>query len=328
MSPENRKWDLETDLLVIGAGAAGMTAALVGALEGLKTILCEKSDMVGGTTATSAGTVWIPGSRQSKAPACLTPSRPQKPILRRYSARTPMTRGSPPISPPGPPCSIISRREPAWFRAAAGSSRLSRAAGRRDRRPGARRDAIRRPQARRGFCTGAPAAPRVHGARRHDGRQDRYSVAAAPVPLLGNFANAAACWRGRRWTGSITARHAPDHGQRAGRAAARQPEAKRGRDSLPDPAQRADRGRRRDHRRASSRQTMATSPFARERAWCWRPAASAGAANCATGCFRKGRSVIRCRPTATPATAFSPPNARAARSRRTAGARRCGCRVR
>jgi succinate dehydrogenase/fumarate reductase flavoprotein subunit len=69
MSPQssNRRWDLETDLLVIGAGAAGMTAALVGALEGLKTILCEKSDMVGGTTATSAGTVWIPGSRQSGA---------------------------------------------------------------------------------------------------------------------------------------------------------------------------------------------------------------------------------------------------------------------
>jgi succinate dehydrogenase/fumarate reductase flavoprotein subunit len=64
---DGRRWDLETDLLVIGAGAAGMTAALVGALEGLKTVLCEKSDMVGGTTATSAGTVWIPGSRQSQA---------------------------------------------------------------------------------------------------------------------------------------------------------------------------------------------------------------------------------------------------------------------
>src|SRR6188472_3622118 len=44
-----------------------MTAALVGRLEGLQTLLCEKSDMVGGTTATSAGTVWIPGSRQSAA---------------------------------------------------------------------------------------------------------------------------------------------------------------------------------------------------------------------------------------------------------------------
>jgi succinate dehydrogenase/fumarate reductase flavoprotein subunit len=64
---DDRHWDSETDLLVIGAGAAGMTAALVAALEGLRVVLCEKSDMVGGTTATSAGSVWIPGSRQSEA---------------------------------------------------------------------------------------------------------------------------------------------------------------------------------------------------------------------------------------------------------------------
>jgi succinate dehydrogenase/fumarate reductase flavoprotein subunit len=47
-------------VLVAGAGAGGMTAALVAALEGLEVLLCEKSKEVGGTTATSAGTVWIP----------------------------------------------------------------------------------------------------------------------------------------------------------------------------------------------------------------------------------------------------------------------------
>ncbi|MCR0983866.1 FAD-dependent oxidoreductase [Roseomonas populi] len=57
----------EVDLLVIGAGAAGMTAALVAALEGLQVLLCEKTSMVGGTTATSAGTVWVPGTSQSAA---------------------------------------------------------------------------------------------------------------------------------------------------------------------------------------------------------------------------------------------------------------------
>lgn len=62
-----RNWDVETDFLVIGAGAAGMTAAVVGALEGLRVTLCEKSDVVGGTTAFSAGSVWIPGSSQSRA---------------------------------------------------------------------------------------------------------------------------------------------------------------------------------------------------------------------------------------------------------------------
>lgn len=57
---------LEVDALVVGAGAAGMTAALVGSLEGLDVLLCEKSDRVGGTTATSAGTIWVPGTRQSR----------------------------------------------------------------------------------------------------------------------------------------------------------------------------------------------------------------------------------------------------------------------
>ena len=44
-----------------------MTAALTGSIEGLQTVLCEKTAMVGGTTSTSAGTVWIPGSSQSVA---------------------------------------------------------------------------------------------------------------------------------------------------------------------------------------------------------------------------------------------------------------------
>ena len=59
------RWDREVDVLVFGAGMGGMTAALVAALEGLDVLLCEKTDQVGGTTATSAGTVWIPGSSQS-----------------------------------------------------------------------------------------------------------------------------------------------------------------------------------------------------------------------------------------------------------------------
>jgi succinate dehydrogenase/fumarate reductase flavoprotein subunit len=54
------------DLLVAGAGAGGMTAALVGALEGVRVVVCEKSSQVGGTSATAAGTVWIPGNTQSR----------------------------------------------------------------------------------------------------------------------------------------------------------------------------------------------------------------------------------------------------------------------
>src|SRR4029079_7211126 len=60
----------EVDLLVAGAGPAGMAAALVASLEGLDVLLCETSNQVGGTGSTSAGTLWIPGNSQSRAAAC------------------------------------------------------------------------------------------------------------------------------------------------------------------------------------------------------------------------------------------------------------------
>ena len=56
----------EADLLVIGAGAGGMCAALAAAIMGMKVLVCEKSSQVGGTAATSAGTIWVPGNRQSR----------------------------------------------------------------------------------------------------------------------------------------------------------------------------------------------------------------------------------------------------------------------
>src|SRR4030081_3538386 len=48
------------DVVVIGAGAGGMTAAAVAASEGQTVILIEKTEYVGGTTAWSGGMVWIP----------------------------------------------------------------------------------------------------------------------------------------------------------------------------------------------------------------------------------------------------------------------------
>jgi len=57
--------DREVDVLVFGAGMGGMCAALFASLEGLDVLLCEKTDQVGGTTSTSAGTIWVPGSNQA-----------------------------------------------------------------------------------------------------------------------------------------------------------------------------------------------------------------------------------------------------------------------
>jgi 3-oxosteroid 1-dehydrogenase len=53
-------WDAEFDLVAIGGGVGGLTAALVATLEGRRALLVEKSARLGGTSARSSGTVWIP----------------------------------------------------------------------------------------------------------------------------------------------------------------------------------------------------------------------------------------------------------------------------
>jgi 3-oxosteroid 1-dehydrogenase len=58
--------DIECDVAVFGSGAAGMSAALVAACEGLSVAVFEKAAQLGGTTATSGGAIWIPGSSQSR----------------------------------------------------------------------------------------------------------------------------------------------------------------------------------------------------------------------------------------------------------------------
>lgn len=50
------------DVIVVGAGGAGMAAALTAAAEGLEVALVEKSAYFGGSTARSGGGVWIPGN--------------------------------------------------------------------------------------------------------------------------------------------------------------------------------------------------------------------------------------------------------------------------
>jgi succinate dehydrogenase/fumarate reductase flavoprotein subunit len=60
-------WDREVDVIIMGAGAAGMTAAIVAKNEGLVPLVLEKTDQVGGTSAWSVGMLWFVDSTPMQA---------------------------------------------------------------------------------------------------------------------------------------------------------------------------------------------------------------------------------------------------------------------
>ncbi|WP_182357903.1 3-oxosteroid 1-dehydrogenase [Tomitella gaofuii] len=50
------------DIVIVGSGGAGMTAALTAAKNGLRAVIIEKAENYGGSTARSGGGVWIPNN--------------------------------------------------------------------------------------------------------------------------------------------------------------------------------------------------------------------------------------------------------------------------
>ncbi|TCK29215.1 succinate dehydrogenase/fumarate reductase flavoprotein subunit [Ancylobacter aquaticus] len=59
--PVPEEWHESVDVIVLGSGGSGLTAALVAAVEGRRALVLERTDRIGGTTAYSSGTLWVPG---------------------------------------------------------------------------------------------------------------------------------------------------------------------------------------------------------------------------------------------------------------------------
>ncbi len=53
-------WDQDFDVVVVGSGGAGLTAAVLAHDQGARVVILERSDSVGGATAVSGGALWIP----------------------------------------------------------------------------------------------------------------------------------------------------------------------------------------------------------------------------------------------------------------------------
>lgn len=66
----SEQWDHSYDVVVVGSGAGGMTAALCAKAQGLSALLIEKDSCYGGTSAVSGGGIWIPCNDQMEALGC------------------------------------------------------------------------------------------------------------------------------------------------------------------------------------------------------------------------------------------------------------------
>ncbi|KIW98750.1 uncharacterized protein Z519_00413 [Cladophialophora bantiana CBS 173.52] len=79
------KYDTEFDVIVVGSGAAGLTAALTATLSGnQKVLVAEKTKLFGGTSAYSGGALWVPMNPVSQAAGFKDTPEQAETYLRNY----------------------------------------------------------------------------------------------------------------------------------------------------------------------------------------------------------------------------------------------------
>ena len=169
-------------------------------------VLCEKTDMVGGITSTSGGTIWVPGSSQSvKAGVPDTSAAAQTFLDAVVGARGGDAERRAFLEAGPKALDYLEARSDLGARGVPRASRLHQEhAGRGVWRARAGAAAVRRAEARRRFRARAAAAPGVPRAGRHDADARGHSVAAASVPLGEEFLHVARMLTRYGWTGCAT----------------------------------------------------------------------------------------------------------------------------
>ena len=86
----------EFDVLVIGSGSAACSAALRAAKGGLKVLVIEKSEWLGGTSAMSGAGVWIPANHVAAGAGIADSREDALTYLRAVAPRNDPESGRPP----------------------------------------------------------------------------------------------------------------------------------------------------------------------------------------------------------------------------------------
>jgi 3-oxosteroid 1-dehydrogenase len=95
-----QSWDIETDVLVVGAGFAGFVAAAIARGRGSEVTILEAADEVGGIMRISSGEYWIPNNAEMKAAGIADPKEDCLRLMARLSYPTQYDPDSPTLGVP------------------------------------------------------------------------------------------------------------------------------------------------------------------------------------------------------------------------------------
>jgi succinate dehydrogenase/fumarate reductase flavoprotein subunit len=79
------KWDYSADIVVVGSGAAGYSAAITAKSKGASVIMLEKAQIAGGTTLRSGGGFWTPNNKFQKEKGIIDAKEDAIKYMARYS---------------------------------------------------------------------------------------------------------------------------------------------------------------------------------------------------------------------------------------------------
>ncbi|TMR94968.1 3-oxosteroid 1-dehydrogenase [Nonomuraea basaltis] len=109
--------EVEYDVVVVGAGAAGMTAALTAAKRGLRAVVVEKAPTFGGSAARSGAGIWIPNNEVILAAGVPdTPAKAAAYLARVVGGTVPVERQQAFLAAGPAMLSFVMRNSPLRFR--------------------------------------------------------------------------------------------------------------------------------------------------------------------------------------------------------------------